>query len=103
MTVWAKKIFPIGKYDALQARIEELQIKLGAPHDLMMLEKTVSDFTASHVFIGLPRAAMLPSFEGFEEVEREHLPHGLVVLIARNDGFGQHFPDIAAKIKRVRD
>ena len=101
MTIWAKRIFPFGKYDAVQERIEQLQIKLGAPHDLMMLEKKVADFTATHIFIGLPRRAMLASFEGFEEVEREHLPDGLIVLMARRD-FDRHFPDIAVKLKRVR-
>jgi len=103
LTVWAKKIFPLGKYEAVLERIGQLQIRLGAPHDLMMLEKAASDFTASQVFIGLPRAAMLASFEGFEEIEREHLPDGLVVLIARKGDFDKHFPDIVAKLKRQRD
>ena len=102
MTVWAERIFPFGKYDAVQERIGQLQIKLGAPPDLMMLEKPASDFTASHVFIGLPRGAMLASFEGFEEIPREHLPDGLVMLIARKDGFAERFPDIAAKLNRTR-
>jgi hypothetical protein len=102
MTVWAKKIFPFGKYEAVEERIGQLQIRLGAPYDLMMLEKPISDSTASHIFIGLPRISMLVSFEGFEEVDREHLPDGLVVLIARKEGFESHFPDIAAKLKRAR-
>lgn len=101
MTVWAKKIFPYGKYDAVEERIGQLQITLGAPYDLMMLEKPISDSTASHIFIGLPRGSMLASFEGFEEVDREHLPKGLVLLIARKEGFDRHFPDIAAKLKRT--
>jgi hypothetical protein len=78
----------------------QLQITLGAPPDLMMLEKPASDLTASRVFIGLPRGAMLASFEGFQEIPREHLPHGLVMLIARKEGFDERFPDIAAKLKR---
>lgn len=101
LTVWARRIFPLGKYEAVLERIGQLQIRLGAPHDLMMLEKAASDFTASHVFIGLPRRAMLVSFEGFEEIERELLPGGLVVLIARKDGFEERFPDIAAKLKQA--
>ena len=100
--MWAKRIFPYGKIDALQERIEQLQIRLGAPYDLMMFEKKVADRTATHIFLGLPRRAMLASFEGFEEIEREHLPDGLMMLLARND-FGQHFPDIARKLKRARD
>jgi hypothetical protein len=100
-TVWAEKIFPFGKYDAVRERIGQLQITLGAPPDLMMLEKPASDLTASRVFIGLPRGAMLASFEGFQEIPREHLPHGLVMLIARKEGFDERFPDIAAKLNRA--
>jgi hypothetical protein len=68
----------------------------------MMLEKPASDSTASRVFIGLPKGAMPASFEGFQEIPREHLPHGLVVLVARKDSFAERFPDIAVKLKRTR-
>jgi hypothetical protein len=44
--------FPLGKYDAVLERIGQLQIKLGAPPDLMMLEKPASDFTASMFLLG---------------------------------------------------
>ena len=99
-TVWAERVFPFGKYDAVRERIGHLQITLGAPLDLMMLEKPASDSTASRVFIGLPRGTLLAAFEGFEEIPREHLPDGLVLLIARKEGFHARFPDIAAKLKR---
>ena len=45
---------------------------------------------------------MLASFKRIEEVDREHLPKGLVLLIARKEGFDRYFPDIAAKLKRTR-
>lgn len=96
MTIWAKKIYPFAQGSADQDRMDEMQRKLGAPHDLMMLldpERRDGD----HVYIGLPDRDLLKAFPGYVEIRREELPDRLFVLVVREDGFEERFPDIHAK------
>jgi hypothetical protein len=49
------------------------------------------------IYIGLPQESLLSAFPGSQEIKRIELPDYLATWIAREDGFRQSFPDMAAK------
>jgi hypothetical protein len=102
MTIFAKKTVPLGRYDKLQDQIAELQMAMGAPHDLMMMSTTSVDNNTDTIYIGLPDAALLSHFDGFEQVRRSDLPDSLTAVVLRHDGFVERFPDISRKLRAKR-
>jgi len=97
MTVFAKKTMPLRSWGALQDQMGLLQVTMGAPHDLMMLSTTSTDHKTDTIYIGLPDPALLPHFEGFEEIRQSELPDNMTTLVCRMDGFAEKFPDIERK------
>lgn len=98
MTVFAmRRLEGRGNYGAIQDLMDDLQIQLGAPHDLMMFARDTDDGQSEDIFIALPERRMLGAFSGFTEIERSELPEYLRTLILREDRFSELFPDIAAK------
>jgi hypothetical protein len=65
----------------------DLQLKLGAPHELMMLSSHPLSHQDFEVFIGVPQRELLAPFEGFTEIEENELPDKLIALIIREDEF----------------
>jgi hypothetical protein len=100
MIYWATKTFELGGYAKTMDVIGDLQIKLGAPHELMMLERHGPGSCDSEVFIGAPNRGLLKMFPGFTEIDECALPDELIPLVVRNDGFEERFPQIVAKLKR---
>jgi hypothetical protein len=75
----------------------DLQLKLGAPHELMMLSSHPLSHQDFEVFIGVPQRELLAPFEGFTEIQENELPDKLIALVIREDQFDERFPAIAAK------
>ena len=75
----------------------DLQLKLGAPHELMMLSSHPLSHQDFEVFIGVPQRELLAPFEGFTEIQENELPDKLIALVIREDEFDERFPAIAAK------
>ncbi len=98
MNTFAKKTVPFGYAEKLQAQFVLLQRSMGWPLDLMMMSTTAADNKTETIYIGLPEAALLSHFDGFEPIKQADLPERMTVLVMRRDGFGKRFPDIAAKI-----
>lgn len=71
---------------------------MGWPLDVMMMSKTSADNKTETIYIGLPEAALLSHFDGFELIKQTDLPDRMTVLVMRRDGFTKRFPNIAAKI-----
>jgi hypothetical protein len=103
MTVFAKRAaMNVEVWGKLQDQLAQLQLALGVPYDLMMFSvNNEEEPICQDIYIGLPDHHMLAAFPGFEPIERSNLPDFLVTLIAREDGFRDFFPDIAAK-RRAR-
>jgi hypothetical protein len=98
MTVFAKKpAMNVIDWGKVQNQLGQLQLALGAPHDLMMFSAEAADRINQDIYIGLPVAPMLAAFPGFELIDRSALPDFMATLIVREDGFRERFPDIAAK------
>jgi hypothetical protein len=98
MIYWARRSFDDGDYTRAQELMGDLQIRLGAPHELMMFERHVPGSRSAEVFIGVPQREMLRIFDGFTEIAESELPDGLIGLVTRDDGFQERFPQIAAKL-----
>ena len=101
MTTFAKKTVPLGSVDKLQEQFVLLQRTMKWPHDLMLMVKKSADNKAETIYIGLPTAALLSHFDGFEPIKQADLPDGMTVLVMRHDGLAKQFPDIAAKIRAI--
>jgi hypothetical protein len=97
MTVFAKKSMTVVELAKVQDQIGRLQMLLEAPHDLMMFSAKTADSSRQDIYIGLPNAAMLTDFPGFQQVDQGSLPDFLATLVAREDGFEDRFPDIYRK------
>jgi hypothetical protein len=67
--------------------IGELQMRLGAADELIMLERHVPGRKSAEVFIGVPLMELLSIFGGFTQVSESELPHGLIPLDIREEGF----------------
>ena len=98
MTVFAKKTLKVTEWARVQDQIGALQLQLGGPIDLMMFSRrNDNDRNADDIYIGLPDKQLLAAFPGFAEIARDKLPDSLTVLVIREDGFADRFPDIDAK------
>lgn len=101
MTVFAKQVMSVDDWAKVQDRIEDLQMALRAPHDLMMFSAEADDPLKETIYIGVPNAELLANFQGFQQVNRADLPDFLTTLVVREDGFAEQFPDIEKK-RRAR-
>jgi hypothetical protein len=101
MTVFAKATMDVAVWGKVQDLVGEFQMKLGGPHDLMMFSVDSVERLKQDIFIGLPDSVPLSLFPEFTRIDRADLPDYLATLVAREDGFAERFPDIAAK-RRVR-
>ena len=98
MTVFAKKLMSVGDWGKVQDRVGNLQMALGAPHDLMMFSAKSEDPMKQMIYIGVPNAELLANFdEGFQQIHQAELPDFLTTLVVHEDGFAERFPDIAKK------
>src|SRR5262245_1321669 len=97
MTVFAKKLMSVDDWGKVQDRVGNLQMALGAPHDLMMFSAESEDPMKQMVYIGVPNAELLANFEGFQQIHQAELPDFLSTLVVREDGFAERFPDLAKK------
>ena len=97
MIYWAKKRCDPNAEIPFMKRIGDLQLKLGAPHELMMLGSHPLTRQDYEVFIGVPQRALLALFDGVTEIQENELPDKLIALVIREDEFDKRFPEIAAK------
>jgi hypothetical protein len=97
MTIFAKRNMAVVDWAPVQDQMGSLQIEFGAPIDLMMLSADSGKSGIETIYLGLPDPKMLDRFHGFEVLDRADLPDYLSTLVCREDGFGERFPDIAAK------
>jgi hypothetical protein len=97
MIYWAKRRCSPGAEIPFMKVLGDLQLKLGAPHELMMLSSHPLSHQDFEVFIGVPQRELLAPFEGFTEIQENELPEKLIALVIREDGFDERFPAIAAK------
>jgi hypothetical protein len=97
MIYWAKKTCSPGAEIPLMKVVGDLQLKLSAPHELMMLSSHPPTHQHYEVFIGVPQRELLALFEGFTEIQENELPDKLTALAIREDEFDERFPAIAAK------
>jgi hypothetical protein len=79
MIYWAKRRAEIPFMKVLG----DLQLKLGAPHELMMLSSHPLSHQDFEVFIGVPQRELLAPFEGFTEIQENELPDKLIALVIR--------------------
>lgn len=96
MAIFAKRTMTVTEWAPVQKRLGDLLIQTGS-HDIMMFSTDSDDLGKQTIYIGLLEGATLDMFPGFEEIERWQLPDYMATLIAREDGFKERFPDIAAK------
>ncbi len=73
MTTFAKKKMVFREWHQLQEEIAHLQIRLRAPHDLMMFLAEDLEDAAQTVYLGLPEEVSLSFFPGFEVIEQSSL------------------------------
>jgi hypothetical protein len=79
-------------------RVDLVWVPSRLPHELMMFSsESEGKPTAQDIYIGLPEESLLSGLPGFKEIQRDELPDFMATLIAREDGFKERFPDIAAK------
>jgi hypothetical protein len=97
MIYWAKRRCSPGAEIPFMKALGDLQLKLGAPHELMMLSSHPLSHQDFEVFIGVPQRELLAPFEGFTEIQENELPDKLIALVIREDEFDERFPAIAAK------
>jgi hypothetical protein len=97
MIYWAKRRCDPGGEIPLMKLVGDLQLKLGAPHELMMLGSPPLTRKHFEVFIGVPQRELLDLFDGFTEIQENELPDKLIALVIREDEFDERFPAIAAK------
>jgi hypothetical protein len=97
MIYWAKRRCSPGAEIPFMKVLGDLQLKLGAPHELMMLSSHPLSHQDFEVFIGVPQRELLAPFEGFTEIQENELPDKLIALVIREDEFDERFPAIAAK------
>jgi hypothetical protein len=97
MVYWAKRSCDPDAEIPFMKLVGDLQLKLGAPHELMMLGSHPLTRKGYEVFIGVPQRELLDLFDGFTEIQENELPDKLVALVIREDGFDERFPAIAAK------
>ena|SRR5262249_20739478 len=97
MIYWAKKRCDPGAEIRFMKLIGDLQLRLGAPHELMMLGSHPPKRQAYEVFIGVPQRELLALFEGVTEIQENALPDKPIALVIREDEFDRCFPAIAAK------
>jgi hypothetical protein len=97
MIYWAKKQCDPGADIPFMKRVGDLQLKLGAPHELMMLGSHPLTRKDYEIFIGVPQRELLALFDGVTEIQENELPDRLIALVIREDEFDERFPEIAAK------
>jgi hypothetical protein len=97
MVYWAKRSCDPDAEIPFMKLVGDLQLKLGAPHELMMLGSHPLTRKGYEVFIGVPQRELLALFDGFTEIQENELPDKLIALVIREDGFDERFPAIAAK------
>jgi hypothetical protein len=97
MIYWAKRRCSPGAEIPFMKVLGDLQLKLGAPHELMMLSSHPLSHQDFEVFIGVPQRELLAPFEGFTEIQENELPDKLIALVIREDEFDERFPAIAEK------
>jgi hypothetical protein len=97
MVYWAKRSCDPDAEIPFMKLVGDLQLKLGAPHELMMLGSHPLTCKGYEVFIGVPQRELLALFDGFTEIQENELPEKLIALVIREDGFDERFPAIAAK------
>jgi hypothetical protein len=97
MIYWAKKTCEPGAETAFMKVLGDLQLKLAAPHELMMLASRPLANKEYDVFVGVPERELLALFAGFTEIQEHELPEELTALVIREDEFDERFPAIAAK------
>ena len=74
MIYWAKRRCDPGGEIPLMKLVGDLQLKLGAPHELMMLGSPPLTRKHFDVFIGVPQRELLDLFDGFTEIQENKLP-----------------------------
>jgi hypothetical protein len=89
MRVWAKRRFELGAYGAVRDRFADLQTKLGAPPEMMMVE--AKELAHSDIFISLPDKKFLPLFNGFQEIVEAEVPKKVIGLVFEHTGFEKQF------------
>jgi hypothetical protein len=81
----------------------DLQFKLGAPHELMMLSSHPLSHQDFEVFIGVPQRELLAPFEGFTEIQENELPDKLIALVIREDEFDERRQLLQSGVPRRKD
>jgi hypothetical protein len=79
MIYWAKRRCSPGAEIPFMKVLGDLQLQLGAPHELMMLSSHPLSHQDFEVFIGVPQRELLAPFEGFTEIQENELPDKLIV------------------------
>jgi hypothetical protein len=103
MVYWAKRSCDPDAEIPFMKLVGDLQLKLGAPHELMILGSHPLTHKGYEVFIGVPQRELLALFDGFTEIQENELPDKLIALVIREDGFDERFPAIAAKLHSSLD
>src|SRR6266540_5478021 len=97
MIYWAKRRCSPGAEIPFMKVLGDLQLKLGAPHELMMLSSHPLSHQDFEVFIGVPQRELLAPFEGFTEIQENELPDKLIALVIREDEFDGTLPGNCCK------
>jgi hypothetical protein len=74
MVYWAKRSCDPDAEIPFMKLVGDLQLKLGAPHELMMLGSHPLTHKGYEVFIGVPQRELLALFDGFTEIQENELP-----------------------------
>lgn len=91
MTVWAEKVVSTGTYGPIQDLFADLQMRLGAPEDLMLVCVNLPDWSKQRLIAGLPAPVYLDILPGFAEIPESALPKRAVGLVTNVAGFERVF------------
>jgi len=73
--IWAAKTYNQGNWAPVQDLFEKQFLALNGPRDMMLVMADNEDGSQT-LYLGLPKGALLRTFEGFKVVSESELPRG---------------------------
>jgi hypothetical protein len=88
--IWAAKTYTRGDWIPVQDLFERQFLALNGPHD-MMLVMADNDDGSQTLYLGLPKGALIRTFEGFEFMSESELPRAASLLVGDQSAFEKWF------------
>ena len=91
MANWFAKDFPVGEWAHVQDAFENISVRFGAPHNMMLISERSADGVGERLYVCLPHPDMIKVFEGFEPVSESELPNKALLLVGDQTAFTWKF------------